>query len=180
MFEDWKKAWKEAVENFRRELEGGTDDGEPAARYRAMENGLQSARDALTRLDGAIEATRRDAAAERESERVCRRREELATGVGDEETVRLAREYAERHAERAEVLERKVSVLADERALMARDVASMENAFAAQPAPSVGNSQTRETLEERERSDRDFRRLDREAREKMADQRLEELKRKLR
>jgi hypothetical protein len=72
-------------------------------------------------------------------------------------------------------------VLRDERALLVRDLESMEGVLADQPRPAAATGPSvRERLEERERADRDFRRLDQEARERMAAERLEELKRKLR
>lgn len=180
MFDDWKKAWREAVENFRRELsdsEAGT--GNVSAHVRAMRRDLASVRGALRKLDDEITRTRRDASTERESEQVCRRREGLARNAGDEETVRLAIEYAVRHAERAGVLERKVDVLEAERALLARDIEAMD-ALIAQHPDALGAAPEPDVLEQRNRTDQDFGRLEREARERAAAARLEELKRKMR
>jgi len=179
VFDDWKRAWREAVENFRRELNETDPATEPAARVRAMDREIRAARDALRRLDAAIDDATNEALAERDSERVCRRRESLAAGVGDTETVRLAAEYAERHAERAGVLERKAAVLRDEGQLLRRDLDAMERVFEAQPKP-VEAPPGRALDDERERQSRDFSKLEREAREKAATERLEELKRKLR
>ena len=109
MFEDWKQAWRQAVENFQREA--GLEGAPP--RIRAMERELTSAGGALLKLDDELVRTDRELGKEREAEQVCRRRGSLAEAVGDEETVRLATEFAERHAERAAVLERKLSVLRD-------------------------------------------------------------------
>jgi hypothetical protein len=182
MFEDWKHAWREAVDNFRRELEESeADDGSPA-HVRAMRRELLTARSALDRLDREIGRARKDAEAERTEEATCRRREALARKVGDEETVRLAADFASRHAERADILERKVGVFEQERALLSRDLEEMERVMAAQPgADEVLKEAPRpDVLEERAREDRDFARLDREARERAAEQRLEELKKRMR
>lgn len=182
MFEDWKHAWRAAVDNFRRELEESeADDGSPA-HVRAMRRELQAARSALDRLDREIGRARKDAEAERTEEATCRRREVLARRVGDEETVRLASDFATRHAERADILERKVAVFVQERALLSRDLEEMERVMAAQPgADEVLKEAPRpDVLEERAREDRDFARLDREARERAAEQRLEELKKRMR
>lgn len=179
MFEDWKHAWRQAVDNFRRELEG-MDDGAPA-HVRAMRRELLTARGALERLDGEIVRTRQEAAAERAEEVTCRRREGLARNVGDEETFRLAAEFAVRHAERADVLERKVAVFEEERKLLVRDLESMEKTLAEHPeAQAIGAEPPPDVLEERARQDRDFRTLDQRAKERAAEQRLEELKRKMR
>lgn len=177
MFEDWKQAWREAVENFRRELDDA--EGNISVHVRAMRRETASARGALGKLDAEIARARREAASERELEQVCRRREGLARNVADDETVRLALEYAERHAERATILERKVEVLGQERSLLARDIESMDQILAAQPDAVLGATEDHGVLEPRERTDRDFGHLEREAREKAAAQRLEELKRKM-
>jgi hypothetical protein len=109
----------------------------------------------------------------------------MARRIGDEETVRIAIEFCARHAERAGVLERKAEVLTEERALLVRDLDSMEQTFAAQPdaaqVSAPGSPSSGRVLEEdREREDRDFGRLEREARERAASERLEELKRRMR
>ena len=176
MFQDWKQAWREAVENFRREL---GEDGEPegaAPRVRVMHRELTAAREAFARLESEIVRAQRDAHAERESEAVCRRREGQARKIGDEETVRIAVEYAERHAERAVVFERKAEVLVAERDLLRRDLEAMEKLV----TNRMKNGPDPDLLERREQQDRDFGRLEREAREKAATERLEELKRRMR
>jgi len=183
MFEDLKKAWRDAVDNFRREV--AADEAGGDTRTRAMNRELMTARSVLEKLDGEIRRARREATDERENEAVCRRREEMARRIGDEETVRIAIEFCARHAERAGVLERKAEVLTEERALLVRDLDSMEQTFAAQPdaaqVSAPGSPSSGRVLEEdREREDRDFGRLEREARERAASERLEELKRRMR
>jgi hypothetical protein len=181
MFEDWKKAWREAVENFKRELsDTEAAGGNVTAHVRAMRQDIVSVRGALTKLDAQIAATKREAEQEREAEQVTRRREGLARNVNDEETVRIAVEYAARHAERAAILERKAEVLEAERALLARDLQSMEEILAKHPQATAAMPPAPEVLEERKRTDQDFGKLEREARERAAAQRLEELKKKMR
>lgn len=178
MFEDWKQAWREAVANFQHELhveEDGT-----YAHHDSLRRELATARGALSRLDGEIANTRRAAAAERESEQVCRRREAMANGIGDQETVRVAAEYAIRHAERAGVLERKVEVLEAERALLERDIAAMDQAIAAAPPPPAGARPSSSLLEDDEERERERRIYERLQRERTAEARLEELKKKMR
>jgi hypothetical protein len=179
MFEDWKQAWREAVENFRRELDDSEAGGNVSAHIRAMRRDIASVRGALGKLDAEVSQARRDAVTEREAEEVCRRREGLARNVGDEETVRIAVTFATRHAERAGILERKVEVLLAERGVLARDLAGMEEALAAQPEP-LATPPEPDALERRERTNQDFGKLEREARERAAAERLEELKKKMR
>jgi hypothetical protein len=178
MFEDWKRAWREAVANFQHELHAEEDGTNP--HQDTLRRELATARGALARLETEIATTRRHAEAERESEQVCRRRETMAAQIGDEETVRVAVEYAVRHAERASVLERKVEVLEAERSLLQRDLEAMEQVVASR-GPAAPESSARHTLlDDDEETERQRRELQRMQRERTADERLEELKRKLR
>jgi hypothetical protein len=180
MLDDWKQAWREAVENFRREVAG--DESPGSGKARAMQREFNSAQEALDRLDGEIRRTRRESEEERENEQVCRRREEMARRINDTETVRIAVEFAVRHAERAGILERKVSVLVEEHALLARDLDGMKVVLTQHVEAERVESASRpiqDIIEERRKQDRDFGRLEREAKEKLATERLEELKRKM-
>jgi hypothetical protein len=188
VFEDWKQAWREAVENFRREL--ADDETGGSTRIRAMQREFGAARRALDKLDDEIRRTRRESEEEREQEQVCRRREDMARRINDEETVRIAVEFAVRHAERAGVLERKVVVLVEERTILARDLDGMKKSLEEEAGPEAAqvsdgaaagasHERARERLRERERQDRDFSRLEREAKEKAAEARLEELKKRM-
>src|SRR5690606_809447 len=123
-----KQACGHAVEQLQQEGGGGSTGAAP--RVLAMERELTSASGALGKLEDEIRRTQRDLEREREEEQKCRRREALARNVADEETVRIAVEFAERHAERSAVLERKIAVLEDERALLSRDVAAMRSTLA--------------------------------------------------
>ncbi|HSJ23236.1 MAG TPA: hypothetical protein VK929_01045 [Longimicrobiales bacterium] len=186
MFDDWKNAWRQAVENFQREVHGGDDHAPP--RVRAMERELVSAAGALGKLDDEIRRTRRSLDAEREALEACRRRGELARNAGDDETVRIAGEFAVRHEERAAVLTRKLAVLEDERSLLDRDIGEMRQlvteAGQAQTADSGigtgGNAGGASTFDDEAAArDRDFSRLEQDARERAAAERLEELKRRM-
>jgi hypothetical protein len=182
MIDDWKRAWRQAVENFQREVHEDTHGAPP--RVRAMERELVSAAGALSRLDEEIRHTRRTVDAELHEEQVCRRREGLARNVSDEETARIAAEYAARHAERAAVLTRKLAVLEEERGLLARDLESMRGLIAqagaaASDIEGAGGGTTIGTGPLDQPDEREFTRLDREARERAAAERLEELKRRM-
>ena len=200
MFEDWKQAWRDAVENFEREVRS---DSPGSATTRIMRSQVASARGALARLDLEIDRARAEADAERDAEQVCIRRQGLAAGIDDQETARIAGEYAVRHAERAAIYERKTSVLQEERALLLRDLESMETEMASHaadhPAGSFPGSDAMsddddldgmrgpdaglddyDDAEERKRQEYEIARLRREKRDRAAEERLEELKRRMR
>lgn len=185
MFEDWKKAWQEAVTNFQREL--ADDDGEEPGpvQLAAMRRDLNAARRALDRLQIEVQRCRTEITEEEKQEQVCRRRGDLAAGIGDQETVRLAVQWAERHRQRVVILRQKGDALSAELAMRNDDLGTMDaqmqevqkqlgvSGNPGAPPPVVQNP-------ERTKQDAEFRRLDREAREKAAEARLEELKKKMR
>jgi len=220
MFEDLRQAWKEAVENFWRELEedaGEHGGDETRKQLSAMRHQLTSAEMELRRLDVEVARAHSAAAGERREEETCRRRLAMAEGIGDAETARVAQTFAERAAERAAVMERKAEALAAEQALRTRDLAEMRatldaataalaagtsgSAGTAGPGPadaagvgaggsgstgSTGGSATggwapADPVADAARAaqDLEFRRMQREAREKAAEARLEELKKRM-
>lgn len=90
-----------------------------------MKDTLVQARLGLDDLrDGLAKARQRLSHEERELETV-RRRKQLAEGIGDRETTELAVKYEQMHAERAEVLRRKVAAQEAEMTLAEREVAEM-------------------------------------------------------
>lgn len=165
MWETWKRAWQEAVENFRREVADGGGSG-------AMHRELAAARAELRRLEDDIVRTRRQLAEEREAAERCRRQHALARGIGDDETASIAARFADKHTERARVLATKLEALEAELALRTGDVREMEAILQAAEPPSAALHA--------DDADDAFDRLDRETRERMAQERLEELKRRMR
>jgi hypothetical protein len=173
MFDSFKQAWRQAVDNFWTELEGAEAGGD--ARLRALYREIGNARNQLTRLDREIGECRRGHDHEREQADVCARRERMARDIGDGETARIAGEYRARHDERAQVLGRKLEALLAERALCVRDLGEMERGLAA-----AGAVRPPDELEDLQRHphETEFRGLEDAARERAAAERLEELKRR--
>lgn len=174
MFDEWKYAWQQAVENFERELDDPDERVSPNQRAAAMRRDLAAARAALNRLDADLGQARKDLAGEEESGETARRRAEMAERVNDADTVRIAQEFAARHVYRAAILRRKVEVFQDELTMRREELVTMEEHAAAE-------IEKMETEQETQRlTDRDFRKLELERREKDAEARLEELKKRMR
>ncbi len=182
MFDDWKNAWRVAVENFEREVRADDDRYGGFGHGNGMRRQLTAARGALGRLDAEIDRAAKEAAAEREAEQVCIRRQALAADIDDQETSRIASEYAVRHAERASIYERKADVLTDERTLLMRDIESMEAEIATHPPADEPGARRTSILDDDEAEERSLhdRELARLRRERSATEKLEELKRRMR
>ncbi|MGQ0814144.1 MAG: hypothetical protein ACT4O1_06725 [Gemmatimonadota bacterium] len=171
MFDEWKKAWQQAVENFERELGASNDEfASPNHRAFAMRRDLAAARAALNRLEADLVQARKDLTTEHEAEQTARRRADLAQRIDDADTVRIALDFATRHAQRADILRRKVEVFADELMMRREELTAMEQNAAVEL----------EKIEAEQHNEADFRRLERERKEKDAEARLEELKKKMR
>ena len=171
MFEDFRRAWREAVANFWLEVRAD-EDGNARAVYREVAR----ARTQLEELDAGIADAARRMREEREQAAVCRRRERMAADIGDSETARVAAMYATRHLERAAVLERKVEALEAERRLCRRDLAEMERVL--QDGRVGSGSSSVEDLD-LDPAEADFRNLEDASRDRAAAERLEDLKRRM-
>ncbi|MFI5230669.1 MAG: hypothetical protein ACHQWU_16475, partial [Gemmatimonadales bacterium] len=90
-----------------------------------MKDTLVQARLGLDDLRGGLDGTRQRIAAESRELETIRRRKQLAQGIADEETVKIAATYEQMHAERVDVLERKLAAQEAELALAERDVEQM-------------------------------------------------------
>jgi hypothetical protein len=169
MFQEFKRAWKQAVENFWEELEA---DGDQDAAYREVAR----VRNQMDQLDEAIADTRTRLEHETEQVQVCVRRERMAKEIGDEETAGIAADYRERHQERASVLERKLDALEAERDLCRRDLKEMEKALQAGRVQAA-----RAELEDLNRhpAEDEFRNLEDSAKAQTAQERLDELKKRM-
>lgn len=111
MFDSLRQAFREAVDNFRTEL-NRDDVPESADRLlRAMGEEVVRARAHLARLEKEVAGVRDEAKREEAEARTCLRREEMALRIGDDETVKVAREYAARHLRRKDLLDQKAAVL---------------------------------------------------------------------
>lgn len=125
MFEDLRRAFREAVDNFRDEL---NRDQVPEAVDRLLAGMMDETAEAkahLASLETQLERTRAQVEAERREVETCLRREDMARKIGDDETATLAAEYAARHLQRQEVLEQKAVALEREVELRTREVDEM-------------------------------------------------------
>ena len=157
------------------------------ARARMMREALVDAKVGLSQSRAARDAAAAQLDRERTELATVQRRGQLAAGINDAETVRLATEYERRHSERIAVLERKVAALEQEVALVERETAEMtaqlkrltgggDTAMPSAPDLEVEGSGEASDLSE---LDSLRRTADRSAREADAESRLADLKRRM-
>ncbi len=125
MFENLRNAFREAVENFNKEL---SRDQVPETVDRllvGMRSEVADAKAAIRELE--IQITRATAEAEREKAEAstARRRGKMAADIGDRETAAVATEYAEKREERQRILEQKAVAMKAELAIRVKEVDDM-------------------------------------------------------
>ena len=157
------------------------------ARARMMREALVDAKVGLSQSRAARDAASAQLARERTELATVLRRGQLAAGINDAETVRLAAEYERRHTERIAVLERKLAALEQEVALVERETAEMTaqlkrlTGAGDTAAPSAPDLEREDSPEANDLSELDSlrRSADRTAREADAESRLADLKRRM-
>jgi hypothetical protein len=102
-----------------------TNDQSSRARARLMREALVDAKVGLSQSRAARDAVAAQLERERTELATVRRRGQLAAGINDAETVRLAAEFERKHSGRIEVLERKHAALVEEVLLVERETAEM-------------------------------------------------------
>ena len=166
MFENLRNAFKEAVENFKTEL--GRDEI-PETVDRLLAGMYQEATDAkayVSGLEADLQKTRKSAQKEAAEAATCRRREGQASKIGDEETARVAGEFAEKHERRVEVLEAKAEAIRQELEVRRSEVdemlAKIKEARAQREAltSSAGRTEARDSMGKADELFSDFDRME--------------------
>jgi hypothetical protein len=125
MFEALRQAFKEAIRNFRHELHRDEIPEEVDRLVSGMRSEAADAKARLKELEDGIARARAEASVEAREADTCRRREQMARKIGDEETAKIAAEFAEKHERRKQVLEQKAQALDQELVLRRAEVEDM-------------------------------------------------------
>lgn len=112
-------------QTFRDALQSATQPEDRRAVVAEMKATLVQARMGVDDLRGGVARTRARLAAEQRELETVRRRRGLAQGINDHETVAVAERYERQHAERLEVLGRKLEAEERELALAESEVSEM-------------------------------------------------------
>jgi phage shock protein A len=125
MLKDLQNLFRQTWGSFRTELGRREPEDEVAELLGMMRREMVAARAALPGMDEAVAAVAAEVERERRALGDCERRASLAERIGDAETVRIAREFAERHREHLAVLEKRREAAVAERDLAQREVQQM-------------------------------------------------------
>jgi phage shock protein A len=125
MFEELRAAFRQAIENFNRELHRDQVPETMDRLLAGMQREIVDAKALISELESQVERARKEARSEAEQADVCTRREEMARRIDDTETADLAAQYAERHRKRQALLEQKVAALDEELAFRRKDAEEM-------------------------------------------------------
>jgi phage shock protein A len=125
VFDDLRAAFRQAIENFNRELHRDQIPENVDKLLAGMQKELVDARAQVSNLEAQIERARAQADHEAEQAKACRRREEMARRIEDTETADLAAEYGAKHERRHALLTQKAAALEEELSFRKRDAEDM-------------------------------------------------------
>jgi phage shock protein A len=170
-------------------LDGRTAPADRTDRIRRMKQGLVHARLAIDDLRAGVNQTRERIEQERRELATVRRRRDAAAAISDTETVEIADRFTAHHGERVTVLEAKLAAQEAEAALAERELSEMTTQLRAAasgigdgPAPRFPSDDELGLPDDaplRQELDGLQRAAERETRERDADARLAELKKKM-
>ncbi|HIA73573.1 MAG TPA: hypothetical protein EYN99_03935 [Gemmatimonadetes bacterium] len=125
MFDDLRAAFREAIENFNKELNRDEVPQTVDDLIGAMKNEVADVTSQIGALESQISRARDRMAEERREAKTCHRRAKIAHGIGDTETATVAAQYAEKHEEHVRVLKNKIDALGAELIFLGEEVEEM-------------------------------------------------------
>ena len=125
MFDDLRAAFREALDNFNKELKRDQVPETVDRLLGGMKSQLADELAEVRGLEAELEKATAASAREKDAGDTCRRREQMARGIGDEETAALAVQHALKHEGHHAVLERKAQAIREELDFRRKTVAEM-------------------------------------------------------
>jgi phage shock protein A len=125
MFEDLRSAFREALDNFNKELKRDQVPETVDRLLGGMKSELADETAEVRGLEAELEKALAASTREKEAGLTCRRREKMATDIGDSETAALAAQHAQKHEGHQAVLERKAQAIREELDYRRRSVEEM-------------------------------------------------------
>jgi phage shock protein A len=125
MFDDLRAAFREALENFNKELNRENVSDTADKLLVGMRNEIVDEKAQVSGLEEQVEKTRKETERLAGEIATARRREKMAADIEDEETAQLARTFAAKAEGHRGVLDKKLSALEEELAFRRRTVEEM-------------------------------------------------------
>lgn len=114
MFDDLRAAFREALDNFNKELRRDNVSETADRLLVGMKNEIADEKVQILDLESQLEKAVAGSQREKELGATCRRREKLARDIGDEDTADLAAQHAGKHEGHHVLLERKAAAIREE------------------------------------------------------------------
>lgn len=125
MFEDLRAAFREALDNFNKELKRDQVPETVDRLLVGMKNELIDEKAQVRGLEEELERATTASQREKDAGATCRRREKMARDIGDEETANLAAQHAVKHEGHHAVLEKKAQAIREELVFRRQSVEEM-------------------------------------------------------
>jgi len=129
MFDDLRAAFREALDNFNKELNRDHVPGTVDRLLVGMRDEIVDEKAEVAGLEAQLEKALAQAEQEAQNARTCRRREEMARKIDDEETATLAAQHAVKHEGHQALLLKKAEALREELEFRKGTVAEMMAKF---------------------------------------------------
>jgi phage shock protein A len=154
MFDDLRDAFREALDNFNKELKRDRVPETVDRLLVGMKDEIVDEKAEIAGLEAQLEQARNQAAQEAERAATCRRREEMARRIGDEDTASVAAQHCVKHESHNALLTKKASALEEELEFRRRTLEEMMARFTEakgkreELAATAGRTSARDTLSE--------------------------------
>jgi len=125
MFDDLRRAFSEALDNFNKELRRDQVPENVDRLLVGMKGELADETAEVRGLEAELEKATAASAREKDAGETCRRREKMARDIGDEDTAALAAQHAVKHEGHHAVLERKAQAIREELEYRRKTLAEM-------------------------------------------------------
>jgi phage shock protein A len=125
MFENLRNAFREAIENFNKELARDQVPENVDRLLAGMKSEVADAKVRIRELEDQIARAEAESAREAKDATTAQRRGKMATDIGDAETAEVAQQFVAKHQERQRVLDQKVVALRQELEVRRKEVDEM-------------------------------------------------------
>lgn len=129
MFDELRAAFREALDNFNRELSRDQVPETVNRLLHGMKKAIVDEKAQVADLEDQLSKARAQIVRTTERATTARRRERMALGIDDQETATVAAEYAAKNERHRDVLEKKANALQEELAFRQRTVDEMYERF---------------------------------------------------